>query len=823
MSDRRTKRLASIDFLEPRRLLATLPSGFSESLIGSLTSGTAMQFAPDGRLFVAQQGGALRIIKNGALLATPAVSLTVNSLGERGLLGIAFAPDFTSTQHVYLYYTTSTSPLKNRISRFTMSGDTVVAGSETILVELDNLSSATNHNGGAMNFGPDGKLYVAVGDNANTSNPQSLANRLGKMLRYNADGTIPTDNPTSFAGISGSTTGANRAIWAVGLRNPFTFAFHPTSGRMFINDVGQSTFEEVNEGGAGRNYGWPTTEGDFNQASFPNFTRPVYSYGRSVGRAITGGAFYVTSATNQFPSTYTGQYFLGDYVDSWIRTINPTTPPAVGGATGFATGAASIVDLKVGPDGALYYLQRGSPSGVRRITYTASLAPFILTQPSNQTVAEGQPVTFSVAAAGSGTLAYQWRRNGNDIAGANSSSYTFTPTLADTNSTYSVFVSNSAGNVTSNSATLTVTGNAAPTPTITSPNSGAFYSAGDTLFFSGNGTDPEDGTLPASAFEWQIDFHHDTHTHPALLPTAGVTSGSFAIPTQGETSANVFYRVYLRVTDSAGRTTETFRDVLPRTSVLTFTAGGISAGASMNLDGQPRAVPFNETGVAGVLRNLEAPATQVINGQTYNFVSWSNGGPRVQDISTPLTNTTYNVVYLDVTPPAIVQRDFAYANNPPSINVRFSENVGASIQPGDLTLQNLSTGQTVALNPGMLSYSSPNNLLTITPGLPMADGNYRLSVNGPGVEDAAGNDLSSATPFDFVYRLGDADNDGLVNFADLLIVSQNFGSTGRNFSQGDFTYDGTVDFADLLILAQRYEQPLVQARRRGKSLSADVL
>src|SRR5262245_3773838 len=171
---------------------ATLPSGFTESLIASgLNNPTAMQFAPDGRLFVCEQGGRLRVIKNGSLLATPFLTVTVSSSGERGLLGVAFDPDFAANGFVYIYYTATTPTIHNRVSRFTASGDVAAPGSETILLDLNNLSSATNHNGGALHFGPDGKLYIAAGENANGSNSQTLGNLLGKILRINKDGSIP--------------------------------------------------------------------------------------------------------------------------------------------------------------------------------------------------------------------------------------------------------------------------------------------------------------------------------------------------------------------------------------------------------------------------------------------------------------------------------------------------------------------------------------------------------------------------------------------------------------------------------------------------------
>jgi glucose/arabinose dehydrogenase len=258
---------------------ATLPPGFSETSINGLSNPTAMEIAPDGRIFVCEQGGALRVIKNGVLLSTPFLTLSVDSNGERGLLGIAFDPNFATNHFLYVYYTVTSTPRHNRVSRFTANGDVAAVGSEAVIRELDNLSSATNHNGGAIHFGPDGKLYVAVGENANGSNSQTLSNRLGKVLRINSDGTIPGDNP-----FFNTAAGANRSIWALGLRNPFTFAFQPGTGRLFINDVGEVTWEEINDGIAGSNYGWNISEGP---TSDPRFRAPLFAYQHgSVGRRV---------------------------------------------------------------------------------------------------------------------------------------------------------------------------------------------------------------------------------------------------------------------------------------------------------------------------------------------------------------------------------------------------------------------------------------------------------------------------------------------------------------------------------------------------------
>ena len=357
---------------------ATVPPGFTDAVVAAgLSNPTAMALAPDGRIFVCQQNGVLRVIKNGALLPTPFLTVTVDSSGERGLLGVAFDPNFVSNQLVYIYYTATTPTIHNRISRFTASGDVALAGSEVIVMDLPNLSSATNHNGGALHFGPDGQLYIAVGDNANGANAQSLGTRLGKMLRITSTGAIPADNP-----FFNQATGDNRAIWALGLRNPFTFSFQPGVGRMFINDVGQNTWEEINDGIAGSNYGWPTCEGFCNPPN-PSFRDPIFAYmNDGTTCAITGGAFY-NPQINQFPSQFVGRYFFADFCGGWIRTLDPANGNVV---ADFATGISLPVDLQVSPDGFLYYLARGSGS-VNRIGFAATgdtTAPTVsITNPAN--------------------------------------------------------------------------------------------------------------------------------------------------------------------------------------------------------------------------------------------------------------------------------------------------------------------------------------------------------------------------------------------------------------------------------------------------------
>jgi glucose/arabinose dehydrogenase len=484
---------------------ATLPAGFTETQISGLSNATAMAIAPDGRIFVCLQGGSLRVIKNGALLPTPFVALTVDPSGERGLLGVAFDPNFATNSFLYVYYTVPGSPPHNRVSRFTASGDVALAASELPILDLENLS-ATNHNGGAIHFGPDGKLYVATGENAVPSNAQTLSNRLGKILRINSNGTIPTDNPFF------NTPGARQEIWALGLRNPFTFAFQPGTTRMFINDVGQSAWEEINDGITGSNYGWPNCEGACSPPN-ANFRGPLFQYGHGFGAttgcAIAGGAFYNPS-TVQFQASYVGKYFFAELCSGWIRLMDPSNNTA----TDFASGISNPVDLAVASDGSLYYLARGS-SSVFRVQFTGGTAPNITTHPANQTVAQGSPAPFSVVASGSTPFSYQWQRNQQNISGATSSSYTLpSAVFADNGATFRCIVTNAFGNATSNEATLTVN---AP-PSISGHPSNQTVAQGQPATFGVTAT----GSTPLS-YQWQRDQSNIT----------SATSSSYTISSAG--------------------------------------------------------------------------------------------------------------------------------------------------------------------------------------------------------------------------------------------------------------------------------------------------
>src|SRR5215211_5721060 len=337
----------------PAQGAANLPMGFTDSpVVSGLTKPMDMEFAPDGRLFVAEQAGRVRIAKPDGTLATFLnISTKVDSSGDRGLQALTFDPSFSTNRYVYHHYTkkaTSTTPAHNRVVRVTASGDKAVAGSEKLIFRLGNQKSAnTGHMGGAIDFGTDGKLYVSTGENKTPTNAQQLTNLFGKMLRINKSGTIPTDNP-----FYSTASGNNRAIWALGLRNPFKFAVQPGTGTIFINDVGEKSWEEINQGKKGANYGWPVHEGVAND---PQYVDPIfaYPYGQGGDCSITGGAFY-NSTPLQFPQEYEGDYFFADFCGGGIRSFDLST----GAVSGFADEIVHPIDLEVSKAGELYYLSR---------------------------------------------------------------------------------------------------------------------------------------------------------------------------------------------------------------------------------------------------------------------------------------------------------------------------------------------------------------------------------------------------------------------------------------------------------------------------------
>ena len=621
----------------------------------------SIRFSPDGRLFLLEQNGRVKIVRPSGV--TTALTLNpadiIEPFGSAGLLSIAFPPDFDpeATSYVYLQYTHEPTPGNdfphNVISRFTIAGDVIDPNSEEILVHLDSLIGGdgtfkTMHYGGDMEFGADGMLYAATGDLLIGSNARNLNNRYGKILRYHPDGSIPTSNP-----YYDTLSGARRAIYSIGLRNPFKLALDRRNGDILIGDVGASNWEEVNvlpAGDAGLDFGWSATEG---YTTDPRFVSPVLAYphssglagpGEPFGCAVMGGDVY-RPKQRMLPRQYAGDFFLADHCQGWMRTVDPAT-----GAVGpvLVRGLEQPVDMAVAPNGSVLILQRqlnGAFNGsLLRLTYGASdTSPTISSHPEDQTVAVGQSATFGVFATGTGQLQYQWLRNGVEIPGANDAVYTTPSTsLGDSGDTFSVSVSNDFGSLTSDSATLTVLDDTPPVPEIISPEQGDLFRGGQTLNLEGAATDAEDGELPASAFSWEIALHHNTHSHPELDAT-GVKSLQFPVARDNETDPDIFLRIHLTVTDSEGISTTVSRDVLPITSTLKLAT--VPGGRSLVLDGAPVATPLSLTAVAGINRTLTATPTTV-SDTAMVLDSWSTGRTKSTiEFAVPSRDRTYRAFY----------------------------------------------------------------------------------------------------------------------------------------------------------------------------------
>jgi hypothetical protein len=264
--------------------------------------------------------------------------------------------------------------------------------------------------------------------------------------------------------------------------------------------------------------------------------------------------------------------------------------------------------------------------------------PVITRPPTDQKVMSGESAAFELTASTVGPVNYNWARNGVAISGATKQALVLTNVSgADNGAQFMCRVGNSSGAVTSSPVYLTVaSANQAPVPQIVSPATGASYAGGEAVSFSGIASDPEDGSLAASALSWKVFFCHSNHTVSVLGTLSGVSGGSFAVPVRGETSTNVFFRIYLTAQDSGGRQTTVYRDVLPRTSALALQTE--PAGLSLLLNGQTISTPTNVAGVMGSVCSLAVVGTTNTGSRTYDFMRWSDGGSASHIVTLPATN-----------------------------------------------------------------------------------------------------------------------------------------------------------------------------------------
>jgi glucose/arabinose dehydrogenase/chitodextrinase len=652
---------------------ATLPAGFSDSLVTTAPQPTALAFLPDGRLLVTSKSGELWLHPGGTQPATKALDLSARicSERERGLLGVAVDPDFPDNRHLYLYYTFNkhdtcallappNGPV-NRLSRFTLGADNKIAPSSEVVL-IDNIPSFDGiHNAGYLAFGNDGYLYVTVGDGAIGANARNRSVLNGKVLRITAAGGIPADNPFRGAGSARcNTTGRTTAgticqeIYAWGLRNPFRLGFDPLSTRFFINDVGFASWEEINEGKAGADYGWNVREGHCAYNSTTDcgpppagMTNPIHDYGHATGcGAITGGAFVPKGV---WPLAYEGRYLFADFNCGQIRSLRPTPTGWI--AEAFGNSLGSVADLRFGPLGstqALYYVTWvGGDSGeVRRIASTGNRTPTAVakaapTEDANPTIGVFFDGTSSSDPDGE-ALSYRWDFGDGATSTAAKPGHVYQAAGAYT---ATLTVTDPRGASATDSVRIDV-GNTAPIPTIQSPSADTRFRVGQRITLSGSATDAQDGPLTAFSTSWTVLLHHASHTHPFLGPQPGNNIGFDApAPEDLRAAATSWLEVRLTATDSKGLTRTVSRELRPHTVALIFDT--VPSGLTLDVDGTRVQTPVGFTSWEGYRFSFEAPTLQAAQGKVWVFNAWDDGGAARRTITTGSVPTGYRARFAD--------------------------------------------------------------------------------------------------------------------------------------------------------------------------------
>lgn len=592
------------------------------------------------RIFITEKSGAIKLYNPEDGSVTTLTNLpTVTADGERGLVGIEVDPQFWTAgaegyHTIYVAYTGADN--YDQLSKLSLAPDTLAVVGEQVLLKSTQLGNNFHH-GGELQFDPAGQyLYWAVGDNTVGANAQDLSNIHGKILRLDRNGNAPADNPYF------NTPGAVKQIYATGLRNPFRFTFTP-NGKLLVGDVGEADWEELNIVTAGGNYGWPAEEGECTDCEYVN---PVYAYPHSAPPANAGSITSVLVYTGStLPEEYRNKVFIADYSTGWIKelTFDAEFTSLISERT-FDSQAGTAVKLDQGADGNIYQLNI-YPGQLSIIRPSGGNRPPAAVITASATSGAGDTLDVQFSGTNStdpegDSLQYRWDfGNGRTSTEAN-------PTMQFTNTgddftAYTVTLTVSDGDKTDVTTQRIVVGSTPPTAEIkdTLP---LKYNAGDTITFEATGSDADE-TLPTSAYEWTVVFHHAEHTHPFRDNIVG-TTGSVTIPRTRDQLGNTWYRVTLTVTDSSGLSTTTFRDVHPNTVALTFTAS--DPEAAFTVDGvRYTGSHVISDAVVGVERTVSAPSPQPHSDGQLVFANWSDGGAQSHTITTPDTAAEYTVTY----------------------------------------------------------------------------------------------------------------------------------------------------------------------------------
>ena len=523
---------------------------------------------------------------------------------------------------------------------------------------------------------------------------QSFRRPSGEDVTLN--GSIIRIDPASGEAAPGNPGGGHpdadaRRLIGVGLRNPYRFTFHPVSGDIWIGDVGGGDWEEINRlpapvaGAPLENFGWPCYEGAGRHGGWDGLNMNVceslyasgghsppyfaFEHGEPVyegdacndggGSAISGLAFYPASGGN-YPASYRNALFFADISRDCIYVMFPASNglPSTATRTNFISDAANPVDLQIGPNNDLFYVDYGGGGGagtnpgsgtIRRVRFEA---PTAVASASPTSGLAPLTVRFDGSASTPGSpgnsLSYAWDLDGDgafDDSTAESPSRTYT--ASGTVLTRLRVTDQNGGRDESDPIAIVVgSSTTPPRPVIDTPPGSLTWKVGDTIAFSGRATDAEDGTLPASALIWQIIIQHcPEECHPHLVQSfEEVASGTFPAPDHEYPS---FLQVQLTATDSHGMQTTVTRDLQPQTVQLTFRASpSLSPGLQLGFNFESVAAPFSRTVIVGSFNSISAP-DQPRGPTLYQFQSWSDGGPQNHDIVAPAAPTTYTATFDD--------------------------------------------------------------------------------------------------------------------------------------------------------------------------------
>ncbi|HSX42846.1 MAG TPA: LamG-like jellyroll fold domain-containing protein [Candidatus Saccharimonadales bacterium] len=636
-------------------------SFINDTLATGFNLPTAMKFLPDGRMLVAELGGKVKIVP--VPYTTPSSTLFLDITGsvahagvQEGIFDFALDPNFSTNHYFYVYY--SANDNRDRLSRFTANAtlDGTIAGSELVLYHDPTDLASDEHHGGGIAFSNDGKIFFSTGEHFQGTPAQDLTSPYGKIHRINMDGSVPTDNPF-YDG-----AGPNwDSVYALGFRNPYRIYYDAPTGNLYVGDVGgndyNTAYEEVDLVKPGANYGWPNCE--YGTCGNPAYTPALYAYSH-LGRdaSVTGGfVYHGNGLSGAFPAGFEGNYFYGDYAQNWIRRLTFDGSGNVSGMNYFEPQNdvldgpyGDVVYLTEGPDGSLYYIDLGysdtsgtyGTSKIRRIRYQQSNQSPTAVAGSSVT-AGPTPLTVNFNSTGSSDpesqpLTYSWDfGDGTPLSNQANPSHVYT--LAGK---YTARLTVSDGVTSTFAPPITISVGSAPTATVLSPVDGATFRAADVISFSGDATDPDDGSLPASAYSWTIDFLHEGHVHPGQVIT-GVKSGTFTIPSTGhDFSGNTRFRITLTVTDSTGLTDTKTVPIWPQKVNLTFNSA--PQGTTLYLDGIAYTAPFVHDTLIGFQHTIEARNVTTGNN-TYTFTSWSDGGTQTHVITVPAADASYTATY----------------------------------------------------------------------------------------------------------------------------------------------------------------------------------